>query len=62
MTLEMRDLDALKDVALQRFDTRIADLSVDGEERVIQEVARLQAELEQTRRGPAPKKRKGKTR
>jgi hypothetical protein len=47
MTLEMQDLDALKDVALQRFDTRVADLSVNGEERIVQEVARLQAELEQ---------------
>ncbi|HTD86911.1 MAG TPA: hypothetical protein VK850_10075 [Candidatus Binatia bacterium] len=45
MTLELDDLDALKDVAIKKFDDRIAHAAKD--EPMDQEVAQLLAESEQ---------------
>lgn len=45
MTLELVDLDALKDAAIKKFDDRLAHAAKD--EPMDREVAQLQAELEQ---------------
>lgn len=45
MTLELADLDALKDAAIRKFDDRVAEISPN--EPLEREVAQLQTELEQ---------------
>ena len=45
MTLELADLDTLKEAAIKKFDERLAHTKID--EPMDREVAQLQAELEQ---------------
>jgi hypothetical protein len=47
MTLQLRDLDVLKDAAIQQFDAAMSDIREREEDRLKPELVRLEGELRQ---------------